>query len=93
MSPQPPTGSRNRPGKSVFSYRTYSSIRKRSADSSSDASKPSFLAEESHLTESMKRALDRDFDETFFRKPKVLIIGTDIAAMTLGTLFILKQVL
>lgn len=36
------------------------------------------------MTDKRKKMLDKEFDDIFFRKPKVLIIGTDIAAMTAG---------
>lgn len=63
----------------------YSTVRRRVVNASSSSKPSSYATEDALMTEKTKQELDREFDETFFRKPKVLIIGTDVAAMTAGT--------
>lgn len=65
--------------------RTYSTVRRRVVTAKNDPEASIYTAEDAALAEKKRKELDRDFDETFFRKPKVLIIGTDVAAMTAGT--------
>lgn len=65
--------------------RNYSTVRRRVANANTATTSSVYETEDPAILEKAKKELDREFDETFFRKPKVLIIGTDIAAMTAGT--------
>lgn len=64
--------------------RRYSTVRRRVVKPESDLASKLYSTEDPASIEKRKKELDREFDETFFRKPKVLIIGTDATAMTTG---------
>jgi len=72
-------------GLSRASTRRYSTVRRRVVKSDSDLASKIYATEDPAAVEKRRQELDREFDETFFRKPKVLIIGTDVTAMTTGT--------
>lgn len=65
--------------------RKYSTVRRRVVNAEKSSKPSSYSTEDPRFTEMKKKELDKDFDETFFRKPKVLIIGTDLSAMVTGT--------
>lgn len=71
---------------SRVALRRYSTVRRRVVKPDSGAASKLYASEDPVAVENRKKELDREFDETFFRKPKVLIIGTDVSAMTTGTL-------
>lgn len=66
------------------SLKCYSTIRRRVASQNSEASSSSYSKLDSASAEKRKKDLDKEFDDLFFRKPKVLIIGTNVSAMTTG---------
>lgn len=63
----------------------YSTVRRRVVNANANGKPSVYASEDAILAEKTKQDLDKEFDETFFRKPKVLIIGTDVAAMTAGS--------
>lgn len=68
------------------SRRFYSTVRRRVINANTAEPSKIYSSTDSQWMAKKRKELDKEFDETFFRKPKVLIIGSDPSAMTAGML-------